>query len=170
MTDSDGFDEFFAAHHLAVFRTVALACGDPTTAEDATQEAFARAYVRWRRVSAMARPVGWVTVTAMNEVRRRKRRPAAPVVADRPAEAATDPASAVVTTAELAEALDRLPLRQRQAVVLRHLGGLSIEEVAGGMGCAVGTVKSTLHAAHRSLRVDLGDEREETGHGAWHER
>ena len=165
MADPEGFDEFFAAHHLAVFRTVALACGDSDVAEDATQEAFARAYLRWRRVSAMARPVGWVTVTAMNEVRRRMgRRGGRCEGLDAASGAMPDPSGALVAAAELADAVVRLPVRQRQAVVLRHFADLTLDEVAAAMGCAIGTVKSTLHAAHRALRTDLSEQRERSEH------
>ena len=52
-------------------------------------------------------------------------------------------------------ALAGLPERQRLAVVLRYFAGLSTAETADAMGCASGTVKSTLHAALASLAVEL---------------
>jgi len=54
--------------------------------------------------------------------------------------------------------LARLTPRQRLAVVLRHLVDLSTADVAAAMGCAEGTVKSTLHAAMQALRIDLDEE------------
>jgi RNA polymerase sigma-70 factor (ECF subfamily) len=64
--------------------------------------------------------------------------------------------------AELAEQRDRLravlddlPERQREAVVLRFLEELSVEETAAAMQCATGTVKATVHQALRSLRQRL---------------
>jgi RNA polymerase sigma-70 factor (ECF subfamily) len=64
--------------------------------------------------------------------------------------------------AELAEQRDRLravlddlPERQREAVVLRFLEELSVEETAAAMQCAAGTVKATVHQALRSLRQRL---------------
>ena len=50
------------------------------------------------------------------------------------------------------------PERQRTAVVLRYYADLPLADVAEVMGVAVGTVKSTLHAALASLRIDLEDE------------
>ena len=42
--------------------------------------------------------------------------------------------------------------------MLRHYGDLPLDEIATAMGCALGTVKSTLHAAHARLQVELDDE------------
>ena len=57
-----GFDEFFADNYDDVVRSLALAIGDRQRAEDAAQEAFAKAYRRWPAVVQMDRPVGWVLV------------------------------------------------------------------------------------------------------------
>ena len=59
---------------------------------------------------------------------------------------------------DVRDALGRLPERQRTAVVLRYYADLPLADVAEVMGVAVGTVKSTLHAALASLRIDLEDE------------
>jgi RNA polymerase sigma factor (sigma-70 family) len=73
----------------------------------------------------------------------------------------SDPAEKVVEREALEELLSRLPDRQRLAVVLRFLADLPLLDVAAAMGCAVGTVKSTLHAALTRLRVELSDLDEE---------
>jgi RNA polymerase sigma factor (sigma-70 family) len=52
-------------------------------------------------------------------------------------------------------AIEQLPSRQRVALVLRYYGGLPLDEIATAMGCALGTVKSTLHAAHARLAIDI---------------
>jgi RNA polymerase sigma factor (sigma-70 family) len=56
---------------------------------------------------------------------------------------------------DLHRALDRLPRRQRDIVVLRHLADLSEAEVAALMGCSVGTVKSNASRARTALREVL---------------
>jgi RNA polymerase sigma factor (sigma-70 family) len=148
-----GFDDFFGAEYARVVRALALALDDRESAEDAAQEGFARALARWEDVGSMGRPSAWVFVVAMNRardgLRRARRQPA--LSAPPPG----DPASTVVTAVSLRAALNELPPRQRQAVVLRFLGGLSLAETAEAMDCATGTVKSTLHAALAALRVDL---------------
>jgi RNA polymerase sigma-70 factor (sigma-E family) len=158
------FDEFFNEHYDEVVRTVALAVGDRPRAEDATQEAFARAYRKWGSVSRMDRPVGWVVVVAMNQLRRWANR------VDRPerahlesldvraaADVTSDPSEAVVDGATLQAALDRLAPRQRATVVLRFLCDLPTEDVARALGCSTGTVKSALHTALSRMRVELDD-------------
>ncbi len=147
------FDEFYAAHFDVVARTISLAAGDRELARDATQEAFARALRRWRSVRDMDRPDGWVYVVAMNQLRDHWRRlerkqaaePAPPV----------DTSSRIVTCLTVREAIATLPPRQRQAVVLRYLADLPLAEVADAMGCALGTVKATLHKALRAMRIEL---------------
>ena len=51
--------------------------------------------------------------------------------------------------------LDQLPDRQREALVLRFFEELTIEQTASAMGCAIGTVKATVHQALRTLRTKL---------------
>jgi RNA polymerase sigma-70 factor (ECF subfamily) len=156
---NDGFEEFFGEHYGAVERAVALAIGDRGRAEEVTQEAFARAYRRWRRVSAMDRPVAWVYVVALNTERKRWRREQNAPMPEALDAASQDHAGAVVTTVVLRDAIVHLPPRQRAAIVLRYPADLSIAEVAQAMGCADGTVKATVHQALKSLRVEVeGDD------------
>ncbi len=152
----DGFEAFFDQEYGGVLRTVALAIGDRNRAEDVTQEAFARAFRKWRTVSGLHRPAAWVYVVAVNADRSRFRRDARP--ARRPTQeelVAPDPTGAVVARVVVTDLLDRLPPRQRAAIVLRYLGDLTVPEVARALGCAEGTVKSALHDALRNLRVEL---------------
>ena len=64
--------------------------------------------------------------------------------------------------ASIACGIAQLPDRQRIAVVLRYLADLPIADVATAMGCAQGTVKSTLHTALTRLRVSLADAEEDS--------
>ena len=64
----------------------------------------------------------------------------------------------VVDRLTIQHAISELPERQRLALVLRHYGDLPLDEIASAMGCALGTVKSTLHAAHTRLQVELDDD------------
>ena len=155
----DDFDGFFFEHYARVVGSLRLACGEVSDAEDAAQEAFAKAMLRWRSVSVMDRPATWVYVVAVRELRRRMRRrddlSDAGRVGDHPA--LSDHAGAVVTAAVIEQALRALPPRQRLAVVLRFHSDLTVPEVSQAMGCSEGTVKSTLHSALDRLRHDLGD-------------
>lgn len=149
------FDGFYATHFDDVARAISLAAGDRELARDATQEAFARALRRWRTVRDMDRPDGWVYVVAMNQLRDHWRR----LERRRPTEQiAVDTSGAVVTRLSVRDAIATLPPRQRQAVVLRYLADLPLADLANAMGCALGTVKATLHEALRAMRVELEED------------
>ena len=65
-----GFDEFFESTYPRVVRALTAGLGDRAEAEDAAQEAFAKALVRWSRVRTMERPDGWVFIVASRGARR----------------------------------------------------------------------------------------------------
>jgi RNA polymerase sigma factor (sigma-70 family) len=166
-TRSAAFTVFYDGHYPSLCRALALALRDQELAEESAQEAFTRAYVYWRRVGRMDRPAGWVYVVAMRVAfRRRRREPDSAVLVDEGGAGGIDVADGVVDRESLRDAIARLPERQRVAIVLRYLADLPLVDVAAAMGCAVGTVKSTLHAARARLEVDLGDDREEVENNA----
>jgi RNA polymerase sigma-70 factor, ECF subfamily len=148
------FVQLYQANHAKVFRATWAFCGDRTVAEDATQEAFARALERWPRLREQPWVTGWITSTALNAARRLQRRRrwlhrAEPA----PVEAAVgvDTAGAV----ELWQVVRALPRRQREAVALHYLADLPVAEVARLMGCREGTVKAHLAHARKALRAQL---------------
>ena len=61
------FEEFFVERYGEVVRSMRLVVGDATRAEELAEEAFARAFRHWSRVSQLDRPVAWVYVVACNE-------------------------------------------------------------------------------------------------------
>jgi RNA polymerase sigma factor (sigma-70 family) len=154
-TRAISFAAFYDGNYPSVCRALALAFRDPHVAEEAAQEAFIRAYVYWQRVGRMDRPAGWVYVVAVRQASRRRGRLEPRAGLD---EIATDVADVVVEREALRVAIARLPERQRLAIVLRYLADLPLADVAAAMGCAVGTVKSTVHAALVHLEADLGEE------------
>lgn len=147
------FDDFARANYASVLRTVALALGDHDVARDATQEAFAKALLRWRRVAAMDRPAGWVAIVATNAGRRMRRRRKSDPRSVRVAVEARD--GEVVDALTFRGRLEALPPRQRAVVVLRFLADLSVADTARALGVAPGTVKAATHAALGKLRAEL---------------
>jgi RNA polymerase sigma-70 factor (ECF subfamily) len=126
---------------------VAALTGDPTEARDHVQEAFVRAWTRWTYVSGLDDPEGWVRRVAHNLAVSRWRR-ARRLVLGRAPDAAVpfdDEQHAVVI------ALAALPRQQREAIVLHHLVGLPVAEVADQLHVPVGTVKSWLSRGRRQL-------------------
>jgi RNA polymerase sigma factor (sigma-70 family) len=160
------FDVFFAAEYEPVVRSLTLAFGDRDAAEDAAQGGFEKALRHWTQVGQMDRPGTWVYVVAVRSGRRALSRQTQEqqAVGDSPV---PSPEAATVNAAWVGDALARLAPRQRAVVVLRHHGGLSLKDIAEALGISVGTVKSTLHAAHRRLNIELSSqttEEEEASH------
>lgn len=150
--DDVEFSEFYLATRDRCLRAVVASGLRPDAAEEAVAEAFARAWSRWRTVRTLDRPEAWVVRTAVNADiswwRRRRR--------ESPTSA---PPDGVVPLADdrtdLLAAVRRLPPRQREVVVLRHLLDLSTQQTADQLGIAPGTVASQLHKALASLRSHL---------------
>lgn len=155
---ADGFAGAFTSLFSLAYRVAYRILGDRGDAEDVAQEALARAHVRWRALAE--RPEGWVVRVAANLAidRTRRRRRALPTAVVPVGTA--DPATA--ERLDLVRALDRLPRRQRQVVVLRYLADRSELDVARELGCSVGTVKSSaargLQALRRRLEGDVEGE------------
>ena len=144
------FEDFYAAEFDRVLDSAFAFSGDRDAATDATQEAFARAFARWRRLSRKEWAGGWVTTTALNVLRRRFRDAARSLIP------ADDQASYdMLGRVDLLRALRSLPVRQREAAVLFYVADLPLPAVADAMRISDGAVKSHLARARESLRVSL---------------
>ena len=153
----DGFDEAFDELFPRAVRLGTRLLGDRAAAEDVAAEALARAYARWSRVGGLSYRDGWVLKVATNlSIDRLRRRPPElwPVVA-------SDFEDGVELRIALNAALLTLAPRQRQAVALRYLGGLSDQEVAQALGISLGSVKTHIHRGLKGLRSRLGANAEE---------
>lgn len=147
--------------------------GDAAEAEDVAQEAMLRlwrAAPGWR--SGEAQVSTWVyrvvTNLCTDRLRARKRRPAAALdeAPDVPDGARGAEADLIETDrmAALQAALDALPERQRQAVVLRHMEGFTNPEIAAVMDIGVEAVESLTARGKRALAAILAGRREELGY------
>jgi RNA polymerase sigma-70 factor (ECF subfamily) len=155
--DSIGFEDWYRREHPRLVTLVSVAVGDAEIGRDATDEALTRAYERWDRVSVMASPSGWTYRVALNVARRRARRRAI----ERGLLGRVRNVDVPGPTGELWLLVSVLPDRQRQAVLLRHVGQLTEVEIAAVMRVARGTVSATLRSAYRTLGVALQDEDKE---------
>jgi RNA polymerase sigma factor (sigma-70 family) len=139
-----------------VVRTARLVVGAGSAyAEDAAQDALIDldlGLAGLRRPEAIrAWAMRVATTRALKTLRRERLRLRVRPPAE--AELAYTPPSEL--TATLKEAFDRLPPRQRAVAVLRLYSGLSEQETADVLECSVGSVKSQLHDARRSLQASL---------------
>lgn len=148
----EGFEEAFDDLFPRAVRLAHRLLGDKAAAEDVAAEAMARAYARWPKVSRLPYRDGWLlrvtTNLAIDRLRRRR-----PEVWAAPAAAFEE---AVELRLALNAALLTLAPRQRQAIALRYLGGLSDREVALALGISLGSVKTHIHRGLRGLRARLG--------------
>ncbi len=150
-------EALFRAHYARLVRSLAVAAmGDTDAAAEAVQEAFVQLCLNWHRVGEYDDAAAWVRRVALNRLLNRRRsllrRTAALVRLEHSLE---PPAAATELSPELAAALYRLPARQRVAVALHYVDGLSTSEVAHSMGVSKGAVDRHLHRARAALRLTL---------------
>jgi RNA polymerase sigma-70 factor (sigma-E family) len=156
MRDDHEFDEFVRGRADELLRLAYLMCGDRHQAEDLLQDVLEQMYLRWRRISvspeAYARRA--LVTRTINLWRWRRRHREAPL--ERAAEPAVDDhASDISNRAEVLHLLGTLGGRQRAAVVLRYLNGLSVPEVADLLGCSEATVRGHTFRGLAKLRNAL---------------
>ncbi len=149
-------------YHVSYRRLVAQVYAfttDLTEAQDAVQEAFARALARRGQLGDIEAPEAWLRTVAINIVRRRWRRkqllntillrerPLTKMLEDAPEPDRTD----------LREALATLPRPYREVIVLHYLADLPVDEVSAILEVPVGTVKSRLSRGREALKGLLDD-------------
>ena len=150
------FDDTFRRWWAPMVRSLTVASGDAEVAADCVQDAFMRAYARWRRVSRLDDPPGWIRHVAVNRLRdhfRKATRGRAAV--ERLDAQAVSVAPGPAEPSELGALLAQLPTQQRIAAALFYVEDLDVHGVAHAMGLSEGAVKYHLHAARKTLRGAL---------------
>ncbi len=146
----------FAEHGRMVLGLCRLLLRDPVDAEDAAQQVFVSAHQALVRGSSPRDAPAWLAAIARNEccarIRARMREPLAlpELPSDLP-----DPLAAAIRAADLQAiwaALGTLPRRQRRALVMRELGGLSYHELGRVLGVSHSAVESLLFRARQHVR------------------
>jgi len=147
--------QLFEAHGRTVYALCAVLLRDAHEAEDAAQQTFLSAYEALADGSETRRPDAWLLAIARNEcldrLRRRTRRPEAPLDRDPPSESADAVAERNASVAALCAALKELPDRQREALLLHEVCDLGYEDVARVLGTSRPAVESLIHRARREL-------------------
>jgi RNA polymerase sigma-70 factor (ECF subfamily) len=152
--EDGAFESWYRREHPRLVTLLAASTGDVALATEAADEALARAYERWHRVAKMDSAAGWTYRVAFNIVRSKARHHAR----ERNAFNRLRPDDVPGPTGELWLLVADLPARQRTAVLLRHVGQLTEQEVADVMGVRRGTVSSTLRSAYQRIRIDIADD------------
>ena len=153
----DDLEALFRAHYGRLVRALTVAGGSREAAADAVQEAFVKAHLHWRRIRRYDDPVGWIRRVAINGLRDEHRRRQRKLNAERRM-ANERPVSGEPGIDDTAALLAQLPQRQRMAVALYYVDGMSVAEVAAAMRLSEGAVKFHLHAGRAKLREAIGRE------------
>jgi RNA polymerase sigma-70 factor (sigma-E family) len=150
------FEDVYRADYGRLVRAARRRTGSSQTAEEVVQDAFVALYPRFAQVERTGDPVRYVYRSVVNGCVSHHRRRG---VAERlqhlvpPAEAHGPPQEIEIDETWLA--IQRLPQRRRDVIVLRYYEDLSLADIAERLGCEVGTVKSMLHRALAQLREIL---------------
>ena len=157
--DLEAFDQLMRLHEKQVLGTALRLLGNLEDAQDAAQEAFLRLYKSLNRLPDIQEIKPWlyrVTVNVCNDMHRSRRRRAwEPLSGPEPVSNQPDPELAWVhqERGRLVEmALKTLPEKERAAVVLRDMQGLSTREVAEILGSSEVTVRSQISVARGKLK------------------
>ncbi|HIE51100.1 MAG TPA: RNA polymerase sigma factor [Armatimonadetes bacterium] len=169
--DMEAFEQIFHRLHRYVYRLAYQMVGHEEDATDLTQEVFVRVYTGLPRLREVQTFLTWLRRMTLNLCRthlKKKKRwrvisldepageeePLAEQIPDLSAEPGQQ-MEAAERQALLRQAIAALPLLQREVVVLHHLEGLEIAQIAQILRCPEGTVKSRLARAREALKRRL---------------
>lgn len=159
MRQDAGFGEFYEANYARTVALVAALLGDRHEAQDVAQEAFARALARWSRLGGYELPEAWVRKVAVriaiDSTRRVRRAVGLSVRLSAQRQAPAPAVEESLPFSPLGDALMRLPMREREVLVLHYLADLPVQTIARDCGLPSGTVKARLAAGRRRLEREL---------------
>jgi RNA polymerase sigma-70 factor (sigma-E family) len=155
----EGLVDLYREHYASLVRLAALLVHDVATAEDVTQDAFAKVHLAWGRIREPEKALAYVRSAVLNGARSHSRhlhvvdrhRPEPP----RHTQSAEAGAMAGEEHREVIAALRALPVRQRECLALRYYLGLSEAEIAETLGISAGSVKTHAHRGLAALEKTL---------------
>ena len=164
--DLTAFEQIMRLHDRRVFRTALRLLRRVEDAEDASQEVFLRVHKHLDQFNEAGQFSAWVyriTVNVCRDIDRKRSKSSALSLdaffadggSSEPASKQPDPLDQMSQTENVrlaAAAIRRLPEKERAAVVLRDLEGLSTSEVAGILGSSENTVRSQVSRARLKLK------------------
>jgi RNA polymerase sigma-70 factor (ECF subfamily) len=166
--DMDAFEEFFHTYQRPVYATALAITRDPFLAEEILQDCFVKAFRVRARLRRDVSPLPWLQRVTTNlcytRIARRRAitEPLTSLISNLVADLTERPEK-VVESREIIEVLQRgvdsLPPKQQTAIILYYLHGYSLAQASEIAGCRVGTMKSRLHYALKTLRSRLPAER-----------
>ena len=152
----DEFTEYVRRRGPALRRMARSLTGNDADAEDLLQAALIKTFFAWDRITSPSARDGYVRRAMVNtQISEWRRRHLDVYPTDEiPEQRIDDPSWRTDLADTVNRAVNRLPHRQRLAVILRYYEDLSETEIASVLGVSVGTVKSTVSRAVAKLRHD----------------
>jgi RNA polymerase sigma-70 factor (ECF subfamily) len=161
-------EELFARHHGEIYAYLTRMLRDPELAADLTQDAFVKAYKAYETLEDPAHARAWLYQiahrVALDELRRRKIVRFLPWTGESRGSSPSAEHLVMETrlSGELQRALDRIPERQRAALLLAEVHDLTGLELAAALGVSHVAARALLTRARESLRQALAAERQAT--------
>lgn len=153
----ENFEAFYQRNHLSIFAYLWRMCGEEQAARDLTQETFLRAWEHFPKISNYDRPESWLfrvaTHFALNHLRQRNSH--ARLLASQADNLGTVSDNGVEQVVErdvILQTLHKLPPRNRAALVLHSVYGLSCAELATALGTSQGAAKLLLWRGREQFR------------------
>lgn len=159
--DQGRLEELYVRHAPAATRLAFFLTGDRELTQDLVQDAFVRVAGRFRHLrmpdafdAYLRRTIVNLFTSHLRRLRLERAEMRREQLETNPAHRDRDPAERDV----MWRALQRLPVRQRAAVVLRFYEDLSEREAAEVLGCSAGALNALVARAMTTLRNEMGDE------------
>ena len=157
MRDAGEFDAFYAGSSRRVLGQMYAMTGNRAEAEDAVAEAYLKAWDRWDTVRDCDSPEAWVRRVA-SRIAVSSWRKAVNRLKAHHREAIDQQVDGLSPDhVALVHALRQIPADQRRVIVLHHLVGLSVGEIAHEVGAPTGTVKARLARGRKAMAAHLTD-------------
>ncbi len=158
---SDVVTEIYTGHYNQLVRLAVMLVHDVQTAEEVVQDSFDAMHLAWRRLRDTEKALSYLRQAIVNRSRSVLRhRKVVEMHAPKPApyeQSAEHAALTLIERSAVTSALRSLPVRQREAFVLRYYGDFSEADVATAMGISRGAVKSHTARAMAALKSMLED-------------
>ncbi|MEV8506618.1 SigE family RNA polymerase sigma factor [Actinoplanes sp. NPDC051475] len=158
MRDAEEFDAFYAGSSRRVLGQVYAMTGNRAEAEDAVAEAYLKAWDRWETVRDADSPEAWVRRVASRNAVSAWRKAVNRIRAHHREAVDQEIEGLGPDHVALVYALRQIPADQRRVIVLHHLVGLSVGEIAAEVGAPTGTVKARLARGRRAMAAHLSDD------------
>lgn len=160
--DQTAFCQLVAAYKGIVFRHAYALLNDRMEAEDVTQEAFVKVFYSLPKLENEYAFASWLTrvVTNLSYDKNKKLGSKKRMLSDELNEnlalqKGPTPIESAITKISIRDAMEKIPIDQRNVIILRELQGYSYAEISDMLQIPLGTVKSRIKAARENLKKEL---------------